>query len=1011
MSYGQPSTHISTLNSSMEDISIDKKSESNNRYFSNINMSLISKSAIVFKPSNIKMLSEENIQNNRPKKTSSIQKNNANLHTLSTKYGSLVFPEQKQAKKKVIVKPKIEEVESIEQINIESQKTNITLRTIAENPTPQNIEYIFKKPLFLRCLVNEGKIDQSYVSSILKNVSKNDLYFFMNTMTMELTLHSTISACYTLSDIEKNLARILLFKKIIIWYKPYNSNFLVSPTLKEMLPISRSIVGYCALRQKKVITNDPAMSAGFDIDYDLPILRGTESMAIYPVISDYGDVSGVIQFIDLQSQNKTFILSISKYEQSLLKLTVKLVKRQIFKDDDERSIYVPKELIQLLLVCRSGRVSTAITAKTRPSTSYSPAKNERGKNDFNSFSKNNSKSELIESQMATSSEKRNLNNFEIDDNFFYNVSFNFENIIQNMIVFMKKYFDCDGVDIFEYEMSKKKFVRLCDGTEFTESGVGLSFLPVINEEPVFVASGLHMGFPRSKIDRKYANNSALTVAYKYRYKILDDSEKESKKRSDALDIKDEIAEKSGSQKDNESKKEIENDKSNGAKKTDETKQNNDTSETKQNNDTSETKQNNDTSETKQNNDTGETKQNNDTSETKQNNDTSETKQNNDTSETKQNNDTSETKQNNDTGETKQNNDTSETKQNNDTGETKQNNDTSETKQNNDTSETKQNNDTSETKQNNDTGETKQNNDTGETKQNNDTSETKQNNDTSETKQNNDTGETNDQLSAKNGSCFESQQNGTAESESGMSFIYADKSEDPSLACSQFVFTLRSKWMLPSFLPEDLKKLNDISMILCACIHNAQINRQQNSAIKILQRENFLIQVLGTALASYIDKREDKWKVFRKAARDVFGATTCFICSFDGMMIHFHPSNVAWKFDDCIAGKAFNFQELTEFNLPEKVEINKKDDKHVSFSLNDKDKNEEEEVVDKSDSKNDLILYEKLGVAENLKRTAAFHFRFDGKVKGSIELINPTYPEIDIAGQNILGIICSIINPF
>lgn len=793
MSNENPQTHNNTPTSSTKDINLNVDAESNSQV-QKVNLSLFSKSAIVFKPSSMKISSNDHSLNNQQKNMSLTQKNSSNFHALSTKYGSLIFPDQRPVKKKVSPKSKKVEISPVKQVETVTQQIKHNLSTIAENPTPENIQYIFKKPLFLLSLVNEGKIDTKIINTILPVLSKDDLYFFMSNMTMELTLHSSLAASYTFTDIEKNLTKILSFKKVLVWYKPYNSNFLISPTLKEIVPVSRSIVGYCALRQKKVITSDPAMSPGFDIDYDLPILRGTESMAIFPVISDYGDVSGVIQFVDLESQDKSAILPISKYEQSLLKLAVKLCKRQIFKDEGH-DVFVTKELTQLLLFCGSGKTTSAITTnisndqvkERRPSTSFSPTKSI---NNSNNYSPNSHSNESVSSSSISNQfdEKMKLNSCSIDtdDNYFYGVSFDFTNLVSSIIAFMKKYFDCDGVDIFEFDPNQKKFIRLTDEIEFSESGVGLSFLPIIKDEPVFVANGLQMGFPRSNLDKKFKNNSALTVAYKYKYNVLDYEEK--------VDIK-------------------RNEKSKDLKMTE---------------------------------------------------------------------------------------------------------------------------------------------------------------------------NQNDE-------------------------IYTNEDEnDPSIATSHFVFTLRSKWMLPSFLPDDLKKLNDISMILCSCIHNIQINRLKNAEIKRLQRENFLIRALGAALATYIDNKDEKWQILRKAVKEIFGASNCFVCSFDGMMIHFHPTDVTCKFDKCIAGKAYNFQELTEFVPTEKVEekVDKKVDKRVSFAF-------DNVVVDKyNEIDEDLELYKKLGVNENLKKASAFHY-LDGnrKVKGSIELINPTYPEIDLAGQKIIGIICSVINPF
>ena len=779
MQNAQPQSQNITPKSSMKEMSI--KSESSSPNLSKANLPIFSKSAIVFKPSTI-----DSPLSNQKKKMTYSHKNSPNLRAISTKFGNMVFSEQTPIKRKVISKPKKVDISEVKQEEVSNQKINISLSAIGENPTPENIKLFFKKPIFLGALINDKKIDQNIVNLILKNISKDDLYFFMNTMATELTLHSSLVSSYTLHDVENNISKILFFKKVLVWYKPYNSDYLISPTLREIVPLNRSIVGYCSLKQKKLITNDPAMSPGFDIDYDLPILRGSESMALYPVISDFGDVSGVIQFVDLQSQDKADILPISKYEQSLLKLVTKLVKRQIFTDEFS-DIYVPKELIQLLLFCGSGKTSSAIMTtanissnqvKGRPSTSYLPTKNDNRGNSYSLFSPSSGSP----SSATNFSGKRptNSNDFIIDDNYFYSVSFSFENVISNMISFMKKYFDCEGVDIFEFDSDKKRFIQLIDGSEFSESAVGLSFLSVIKDEPVFVANGLHLGFPRSKLDRKFSNNSVLTVSYKYKYHILNEKDKSSAKINESKE-----------------KSDTNNNDQKGIEMKEPNKSDSNTANIKANK-------------------------------------------------------------------------------------------TNESNQN------KEKNKDSIT----------------ENPTENQNKEPKKSTENDKEKSN----KIDNDLNPKEIHQFAKNNSQTKQDDDLFGFVEFNNGieNDQTISTSQFVFTLRSKWKLPSFLPDDLKKMNDISMILCACIHNVQINRSKNIEIKKLQRENFLIRVLETALTNYNDHKDDKWNILRKAANEIFGASNCFVCSFDGMMIHFHPTDVTCRFDQCIAGKAFNLQKTWSF---------------------------------------------------------------------------------------------------
>ncbi|OHT15185.1 hypothetical protein TRFO_14373 [Tritrichomonas foetus] len=628
----RPLTNSNTPSTSFKDIPIKLARESKSNNISAVNL-----------PSLHKSRTQVTFEGKERKPQPLSKSKNPSFHSFATRSGNFLFPEEKAKKK---TPGKISSMSSnssiLEHIHTPPLKFRQTLKTLIHNFGRDSYNAFFRQPVFLNTLLIDGKIDKSSISTIIPFIMAERMYEFINNMTTEMSIHSSLSACHSVQEVENILPKIIKFNKVLIWEKPLGSDFLISQTLREIVPINRSIVGYCAQKKKKVITDDPAMCSGFDIDYDLPILRGTVSMALLPVISDFGDLVAVIHFIDLLD-NLGNPIPISQYVKHLLKATRDLIKIQIYNYETNS----PKLTIDLVYVLQMSNCET------------------------------------------------------------------FEIIIQKMLDFLKKYFDCEGADIFEYDFNRRRLIRLVDNVEFTEARAGLSYLPLIKDEPIFVAQSLQMGFARSKIDRLFTNNSALTNYYKIN------------------DIK-------------------------------------------------------------------------------------------------------------------------------------------------------------------------------------------------------------------------------------------------------YVFTLRSKWMLPSFLTEDLMKLNDISKILCFCIQNAKLYRTQKTEIDGLVRNNELVKVLGKALTSYIDHASEKWNIFRNAVKEVFGAENCFVCSFDGIQMHFHPTEITCKFDDCIAGQAFNYQELTEYKRKEGEDFPE--------------------------------LYLKLGI-EELNRSVAFHFFDDGKIKGSIEMINPTSEIIDQEGQNILGIICSMIHPF
>lgn len=658
-------------------------------------------------------------------------RNKTSLSPFTTKNKSLTIPitnKKVSTSKTDLIKDFLVKQNSVEVL----PKQYLTVSRIASDPTIDNINKFFEKPIFLRTLISEGKIDQQHINLLIPLVPRDDLYEFMANMTTEHSLYSALSACDTPDKFESTISKILKFKRVLVWYKPYDANYLLSTTLTQIIPINRSIVGFCAQKRKKIITEDPAMCSGFDIDYDLTLLRGTESMALCPVINDYDDLVGVIQFIDLTNGSQP--IPISKYDQSLLQLCVQIAKDKIFRDDP-KAMYVPKEMIPLLQICEGSTFKTAIPSAI----------------DQNNSENNGDHLEFI----------------------------NFCTIILNIVQFLKKYINCEAVDIFEYIPSSKKLLHLADGIEYSELKAGISFLPIVQEHPVFVANGLQMGYRRSVLDRKFTNNSVLTTSYKLQNIFDNDSE-------------------------------------------------------------------------------------------------------------------------------------------------------------------------------------------------------------------------------------------TQTSESSI----------------QYVFTLRAKWMLPSFLPGDLNKLNDCAPIICAAIQKAQFNKSHQTEIKQTTRNNQLIQILGKAISDYAEGKEDEWTIVRKVANDIFGAETCFVCCFDGIMMTFFPVGETCKIGECIAGKAYNLEELVEFDVVEEAKkladmqiqkekkMKEKYEKQINdgeidglFSFDVTDASELDDENEEQVEKLDLHLYDRLGIADHLTKTIAFPFHTNGSIHGSIELINPTSGKIEQFDQSIMDVICSIINPF
>jgi hypothetical protein len=131
-----------------------------------------------------------------------------------------------------------------------------------------------------------------------------------------------------------------------------------------------------------------------------------------------------------------------------------------------------------------------------------------------------------------------------------------------------------------------------------------------------------------------------------------------------------------------------------------------------------------------------------------------------------------------------------------------------------------------------------------------------------------------------------------------------------------------------------------------------------------------------AMMSVATLGTERWQVLRNTAKQFFDCETFFICLFDGRFIKYTPTEVKSKFEDCAAGTSFNYRETVWY---------RRDDEKSKFSP---------------------ALYRQLGV--ELERSVCFPYRVNGRVSGSIEIINPQREDITEDDQKLFANLCSCL---
>jgi hypothetical protein len=538
------------------------------------------------------------------------------FHEIATRCGTLAFPERRRRvhRQKLAPTPtgELDDSSSL-------GKHSITLSALVDRRPSDVANVVAVRPIFMKTLMAGDPINPAVFAPVLGSFTPAQLKVFMKHLSLELSLFASIPACKSLEQIENTIMSNIPVKSATIWVQGEDSDFLASPTLKELVPTNRSILGWSLQKRKSLVTDDPSNFEGFDIDFDLPRLRGSISMVLLPVFSGVGDPIAVIEFVDMTDTQEDAATSFSEYDVRVLKAIRKLLKLHFFGPMERRVDLHKMEIVSVM-------------------------------SDLNRLSSSAVAADWI-------------------------------------CQFLKKVIGCEGADIFRFDARTRKIRNLKDGIEYSDLSGGASYVAALRNRPVFMGHGMAKNIGAPELDRRFANRSILSKMFTVEHR-------------------------------------------------------------------------------------------------------------------------------------------------------------------------------------------------------------------------------------------------------------------------SYVFTLRAKWLLPSFLPEDLLCLTELSVVLGQCLILADSIEAQTTDYQTNVRFNNIKTATYDALDQYVDMPHKKWEIVRAAATKYFGCEAIFVAVYHNMEMRFMPTEVNWKFDDCIAGNAYNYREDVFYEM--------KDDKPVP-------------------------LYQALKV--ECRQSAAFPFSVDGKVKGAIELVN------------------------
>ena len=219
----------------------------------------------------------------------------------------------------------------------ESEQIALTF-DLLKTMTPKScVKCLGQTPLFLKTMVTEGQLDPDIVSSVSLSLTQNELQRFMLNMTQEVNFYNAFYACPTIQEVEQTIVRLVPMVRATVWLKASEGDFVVSPTLKTVLLIGKSIVTAPFENGEDIVTGDPGDLPSFCIDSDLPLLRGCKSMVLLPILDANRNIKAVLQCVGFKDSDDIQV-PFTDYYIEVLKVMREIVKRKFFGGEEKQTI-------------------------------------------------------------------------------------------------------------------------------------------------------------------------------------------------------------------------------------------------------------------------------------------------------------------------------------------------------------------------------------------------------------------------------------------------------------------------------------------------------------------------------------------------------------------------------------------------------------------------------------------------------------------------------------------------
>lgn len=271
------------------------------------------------------------------------KKKQRTFHTISTRIGEIAFnePEDNLAISKSTHPSTPREEEIIFEVYEPEKPQYQTFLTlpVLKSINPRNIVPILENnPLFLKTMYTDGCLDQEIIGSISVSLTPTEFSKLLINMTQEINFYNSITQCTSFDEIEKIVMKTMPVTNVIIWEKIFDSEYLLSNSLKQIINIHDSIIGYSLLHNQDIIVGDPGNHPGFNLEYDMQLLRGSESLIVLPLFNISNQQCGVIQIYGMKDTITNKQIPFPSYYVEVMKVCRNMIKQSFFKPICSKSI-------------------------------------------------------------------------------------------------------------------------------------------------------------------------------------------------------------------------------------------------------------------------------------------------------------------------------------------------------------------------------------------------------------------------------------------------------------------------------------------------------------------------------------------------------------------------------------------------------------------------------------------------------------------------------------------------